>query len=102
MPENDAKKFYNKCLDYGVSINFRNKRLYKTCGLRIGTQEISRYGWQDSEMQSIAKILRDIRNYNQFSQDISNRINKLSANKKIRYTFGSDYYDIIYTKLHHG
>lgn len=102
MPMDEAKKFYNKCLDYGVSINFRNKRLYKTCGLRIGTQEISRYGWQDSEMQSIAKILRDIRNCNQFSQDISDRINKLSANKKIRYTFESDCYDIIYTKLHHS
>lgn len=102
MPENDAKKFYNKCLDYGVSINFRNKCLYKTCGLRIGTQEISRYGWQNAEMIFIAEILRDIRDYEQFSQDISNRINKLSENKKIFYTIEKDCYDIVYTKLHHS
>lgn len=101
MPQNEAEKFYNKCLDYGVSINLRNKHLYKTCGLRIGTQEISRYGWQDAEMLFIAKILRDIRDNHEFSHDISNRINKLTANKKICYTIANDYYDIIYTQLHH-
>lgn len=102
MPEDDAEKLYNKCLDYGVSINLRNKRLYKTCGLRIGTQEISRYGWQDTEMLIIAKILRDIRDNNEFSQDISDRINKLSMDKKICYTIKNDCYDIIYTQLHHS
>lgn len=102
MPKDDAEKLYNKCLDYGVSINLRNKRLYKTCGLRIGTQEISRYGWQDAEMLIIAKILRDIRDDNEFSQDISDRISKLSMDKKICYTIESDCYDIIYTQLHHS
>lgn len=102
MLEADAKKFYGKCLDYGVSINFRNKPLYKTCGLRIGTQEISRYGWKDAEMITIAEILRDIRDNNQFSQDISNKINKISANKKICFTMEKDCYDIVYAQLHHS
>ena len=61
MPQNSAEKFYNRCLDYGVSINYRTKYIYKTCGLRIGTQEISRYGWDNAEMLIIAEILRDIR-----------------------------------------
>ena len=100
MPEYDAEKFYNKCLDYGVSINLRNKHLYKTCGLRIGTQEISRYGWKDVEMLIIAEILRDIRDNDQFSQDISERINKLSKSKKICYTIEEECYDIIYAQLH--
>lgn len=102
MSENNAVKFYNKCLDYGVSINFRNKRLYKICGLRIGTQEISRYGWLDAEMHIIAEILRDIRDHNQFSQDISDKINKLSAKKEICYSIENDCYDIIYAQLHHS
>lgn len=102
MPENDAEKFYNKCLDYGVSINLRNKQLYKTCGLRIGTQEISRYGWSAAEMFIIAEILRDIRDNERFSQDISQKINILSANKKICYTIDNNYYDMIYAQLHHS
>ena len=102
MQEYDARKFYNKCLDYGVSINLRNKELYKTCGLRIGTQEISRYGWTEKEMSDISEILRDIRDNEYFSQDISNRINIISSNKKICYTFDGNYYDMLYTKLHYS
>ena len=102
MPENDAEALYNRCLEYGVSINLRNKRLYKTCGLRIGTQEISRYGWQDQEMLAIAEILRDIRDNDHFSQDISDRINILSKNKKICYTIENECYNIVYNQLHHS
>lgn len=100
MSEFAAKEFYIKCLDYGVSINLRNKHLYKTCGLRIGTQEISRYGWKDTEMLVIAEILKDIRDNNLFSQDISNRINRLSTCKKLCYTIENEYYEIIYRALH--
>lgn len=100
MPQNKAEMFYNKCLDYGVSINFRNKKIYRTCGLRIGTQEISRYGWNEKEMFIIAEILRDIRDNVHLSQDISQKINTLSANKKIFYTFDNNLYDILYSQLH--
>ena len=102
MPQNSAEKFYNRCLDYGVSINYRNKYIYKTCGLRIGTQEISRYGWDNAEMLIIAEILRDIRDNNSFSQDISDRINILSTKKQLCYTIEKEYFDIIYNALHYS
>lgn len=92
----------DRCLDYGVSINYRNKYIYKTCGLRIGTQEVSRYGWDNTQMLIIAKILRDIRDNNSFSQDISDRINILSANKQLCYTIEKEYFDIIYNALHYS
>lgn len=102
MSKYAAEEFYNKCLDYGVSINFRNKPLYKTCGLRIGTQEITRYGWQDDKMLIIAEILRDIRDHKWFSQDISNRINELSSSKQLCYTIEKRYYDEVYNALHYS
>lgn len=102
MPQNSAEKFYNRCLDYGVSINYRTKYIYKTCGLRIGTQEISRYGWDNAEMLIIAEILRDIRDNNSFSQDISDRINILSTKKQLCYTIEKEYFDIIYNALHYS
>lgn len=102
MQENDAITFYNNCENYGVSLNLRNKQLYKTCGLRIGTQEISRFGWNQKEISSIAEILRDIRDEKHFSQDIYNKINKLSANKKVCYTFDDNYYELLYAKLHYS
>lgn len=102
MSNDAAEEFYNKCVDYGVSINFRNKHLYQTCGLRIGTQEITRYGWKDDEMLIIAGILRDIRDNKHLSQDISARINELATNKHLCYTIESQYYDVIYNALHHS
>lgn len=48
----------------------------------------------------IAEILRDIRDNVHLSQDISQKINTLSANKKIFYTFDNNLYDIIYSRLH--
>lgn len=102
MPKTSAEDFYNKCVDYGISINFRNKHLYKICGLRIGTQEISRYGWKDAEMIMIADILRDIRDSNYILPDISNRINSLSKRKKICYTIENEYYNIVYSQLHYS
>ena len=99
MLESDAREFYDKCLDYGISINVRNKKLYKTCGLRIGTQEITRYGWSEKEMNAIAEILRDIRDTEHFSQDISSKINAISASKRICYTFDENYFDMLYVKL---
>lgn len=56
-----AKNFSRRCDAYGISINVRNKQLYNPCGLRIGTQEISRYGWAETEMSTISDILKSIR-----------------------------------------
>ena len=100
MPSASAIEFYNRCIDYGISLNFRNKQLYKTCGLRIGTQEISRYGWKSEEMILIAKILKDIQDTPFVSMDISNKITVLSKQKEICYTFDENYYNTIYSKLH--
>lgn len=102
MKEEEARNFYKKCLDYGVSLNFRDKNLYKTCGIRIGTQEISRYGWKNTEIINIATILRDIRDTTSKSKDISNRIENLSKKKQIHYTIDKQYYNELYQYLHHS
>ena len=65
-------------------------------------QEISRYGWDNAEMLIIAEILRDIRDNNSFSQDISDRINILSTKKQLCYTIEKEYFDIIYNALHYS
>lgn len=100
MPYTLAEDFYKKCVEYGVSINLRNKRLYNPCGIRIGTQEISRYGWGKEEMFLIAEILKDIRDNEGIIPDILAKINTLSKQKKICYTFEKVYYDNVYNQLH--
>ena len=101
MPLERAETFYEACGRYDVSLNLRNKQLYKNCGIRIGTQEISRYGWLDKEISEIAQILRDIRD-EQKSTDIPRRIHSLSSNKKIQFTLPSEYYLNLHSVLHNS
>ena len=56
----------------------------------------------NAEMLIIAEILRDIRDNNSFSQDISDRINILSTKKQLCYTIEKEYFDIIYNALHYS
>ena len=60
----------------------------------------NRYGWADAEMNLIAEILRDIRDNDTFSQDISQKINSLSSKKEICFTIDNEYYSKIYSYLH--
>ena len=100
MDISEAKPFVEKCTAYGVSLNLRNKSLYCPCGLRLGTQEISRYGWGEKEMVYIAGIFKNIRDSNEHLPDIQRKINQLSENKRIHFTFEKEYYDILYNSLH--
>lgn len=101
MPYISAKSFSRRCAAYGISINLRNKQLYNPCGLRIGTQEISRYGWAEKEMAAISDILKNIRDNEDIIPDVLEKVNALSKKKKICYTFEKDYYDIVYNQLHY-
>jgi glycine hydroxymethyltransferase len=79
----DAKTFYINSKKYNISLNLKNKRLFNNYGIRIGTQQIARYNWQETEIIQLAELLYLI------SQDAnSEKINKLRKsliNKKIPY-----------------
>lgn len=102
MPYNSAKKLYDKCLNYGVSLNLRNKYLYQTCGLRLGTQEVTRYGWAEKEMKKIASLFRDIQKTDHSILHISEKINDLVKNKSIHYTLDHTYIDALKSVLHNS
>ena len=42
---------------FGISLNKKNKKLFRGNGIRLGVQEVTRYGWDKEEMDIIAQIL---------------------------------------------
>ena len=44
----------------GITLNGKEKRLFGGCGIRLGLQEVSRYGWGREEMQVLAKIFAEL------------------------------------------
>ena len=100
MEKDKAMEFYKSCEHYGVTLNLRQRKIYKTCGIRIGTQQISRYGWSDSEMVDIAIILEMIRDAHQDGNLICDKIKELSLKKTLKFTLDEELHNEIYSVLH--
>ena len=57
MSEAEASNFYLAAKKYNISLNQKHKQLFNDDGIRIGTQQISRYNWSDFEIEQLAELL---------------------------------------------
>lgn len=79
--------FYNNALTMGITLNSKYKRLFNDSGIRLGTQEIARYNWNDEEtLDNIALILSELRYKETNRSKIKSLMDKLPP-KTIHYTF---------------
>jgi glycine hydroxymethyltransferase len=103
--ENHMVEFYNNCDYYNITLNFKTKKVFNNYGIRIGTQEISRYDWGDSELLILAEILKCLYEYpkaylnNEIDTYVNNKIKLLLPLKKIRFTFDESAYKPILENL---
>lgn len=85
LEKNDLNRVYSTACELGVTLNKKNKKLFRGYGIRLGVQEVTRYGWDYKEMDLIAEILYLI--YINELDNIPSLIAKLIENKEIKYTF---------------
>jgi len=90
MSRKETDSFSNSCQKFGISLNARYKKLYRGSGIRIGVQEVTRYGWGNPEMEKIANILHALRGGTCNENSIKNDILSLANHKEIHYTFSSE------------
>ncbi|USI65349.1 hydoxy methyltransferase [Lactococcus petauri] len=81
--------FYKKAIEYSVSLNQRDKLVYRGSGIRLGLQEIARYNYSQKDLKIVVDVLRTLRGENQFynSEGLSEALNILKQKRKIHYTF---------------
>lgn len=101
MPEDHIYPFMEKCENNGITLNARFKRIYNNSGIRIGTQEVTRYGWGAPEMRKISEILALIKNCKEPNSKIEREIATLSKKKQINYSFSHKEFDKVYSALHY-
>lgn len=101
MPKEKVTTFIERCENNGITLNARYKRIYHNSGIRIGTQEITRYGWGASEMKKISEILTLISNCKESNSIIKKEITSLSEKKHINYSFSKKEFDKVYSSLHY-
>ncbi len=85
MPKELRDSFFNRSNQFGVSLNKKNKKLFRGSGIRLGVQEVTRYGWGVSEMNIIAEILFLL--YKNKINNIPVLLEQLNLKKKVQYTF---------------
>lgn len=85
MSRSERDSFFCRANQLGVSLNKKDKRLFKGSGIRLGLQEVTRYGWGVEEMDIIAEILFLL--YKNQMKDVTTLLEKLNINREIQYTF---------------
>lgn len=88
------------CSMYGISLNFRNKPIYNGNGIRIGVQEVTRYGYIENDMETIAKVFYNISKSNKNDNEIVLMMQTLLSKRQLKYTFTKKEFDVINSFLH--
>lgn len=84
MPRVERDIFFGRANQLGISLNKKDKKLFKGSGIRLGIQEVTRYGWGVEEMNIIAEILFMV--YKNQTREIAGLLKELN-NREIQYTF---------------
>ena len=95
----EMNHIYYNALKYGVTLNTKEKKLFSNTGIRLGTQEIARYGWKEEALEMLGEILYELRTDIPNASYIDHIRQKLPP-KKIMYTFSNDIIDSLKSHLH--
>ncbi len=87
MPKKQMEIMYQNAIKEGITLNTKKKALFHgNFGIRLGTQEISRYNWDDKTIMNVAEILKLITT----SDYDSHRLRSLKETmppKQVHFTF---------------
>lgn len=88
VSEEEKKRITEHAFAYGVTLNGKQKPLFRGHGIRLGMQEITRYGWGSEELAAVAALIAQLRQVHPDAERISKLKEKLRK-KEAKYTFGS-------------
>lgn len=96
---NEMNQIYYNALKYGVTLNTKEKKLFDNTGIRLGTQEIARYGWKEDALELVGVILHELRT-NTPNVSFIHHIKQNLPPKKIMYTFPDNVINNFMLHLH--
>ena len=71
---------------YNISLNQKHKKLFSDDGIRVGTQQIARFNWNDDDIVLLAELLYLIKKDNNPKKIIKIR-NELISKKIPHFTY---------------
>ncbi len=83
---------YDNAYKCEVTLNKKSKKLFSDFGIRLGTQEIARYDWNDEALDKIALIIKNLAENDVNVEETKKMIAALPC-KKVHYTFDNEDYE---------
>lgn len=83
---------YDNAYKCEITLNKKHKDLFLGYGIRLGTQEIARYDWNDEALDKCAYAVKELENPNINIEEILDIVHSLPP-KTIHYTFPEDVYE---------
>lgn len=83
---------YDNAYKCEVTLNKKHKDLFLGYGIRLGTQEIARYDWNDEALDKCAYVVKELANPNINVDEILEIVRSLPA-KVVHYTFPKEVYE---------
>lgn len=90
---------YDNAYKCEVTLNKKHKSLFHGYGIRLGTQEIARYDWNDDALDIVAEILKHLSEKDIDVAAVKAKISSLPE-KKIKYTFSEETIERFMKGLH--
>lgn len=87
--EEEMNTIYDNAYQCEVTLNKKHKELFHGYGIRLGTQELARYDWNDAALDLVAEIMVQLRKSDIQILAVKERIAQLPE-KKIHFTFDAD------------
>lgn len=86
---------YDNAYKCEVTLNKKHKDLFCGYGIRLGTQEIARYDWNDEALDKCAYIVKELANPSINTKEILDMVHSLPS-KNVHYTFPDNVYEKFY------
>lgn len=80
---------YDNAYKCEITLNKKNKALFLGYGIRLGTQEIARYDWNDETLDKVAYCVKELSNPNINVDEVLSIVHSLPE-KIVHYTFSED------------
>lgn len=94
--KDEMNRIYKNALLAGVTLNKKERILFGGFGIRLGVQEITRYGWNNEDLNKIADIMLLLKD-EEFEFDSFHKLLNSLSNKDIKFTYPPS----TISKLHH-
>lgn len=88
-PKEKMDIIYNNAYKCEVTLNKKHKDLFHGYGIRLGTQEIARYAWDDEALDKVAQVIKALGDEN-IDVEATKQIIKSLPKKEIKFAFSDD------------